>query len=70
MTSDQVAAKEAVSGKYVCGLKNNDNSKSRYEKFDRIEDAAAWLCANPDWGVRMNPGWSLIHRDLVIDRDG
>lgn len=68
-SSDQIAERDS-DGNFVCGLKKKDNSLSKYEYFRTLEEAAAWLCTNSDWGIRMNPGWSLIHRDIVIDRDG
>ncbi|MCZ4271100.1 hypothetical protein [Maritalea porphyrae] len=68
-SSEQVAERSSKTGKFVCGLKKKNTEDSEYVEFQKIEDAATWLCNNPTWGIRMNPGWSLIHRDIVIDRD-
>jgi hypothetical protein len=68
-STDHFADKDG-DGFYVCGFKKKNNDESQYERFRSIEDAAVWLCKNPTWGIRMNPGWSLIHRGIVIERDG
>jgi hypothetical protein len=68
-TSNQIAEKDG-SGFFVCGLKKKDKTLSKYVSFPTIEEAASFLLSNPTWGIRMNPNWSLIHRDIVIERDG
>lgn len=62
-------AEPDTDGYFVVGLKKKDNTLTKYERFLTVEAAGAWLCGNPDWGIRMNPGWSLVHRDIVIERD-
>ena len=37
--------------------------------FHSVEEAASFLCANVTWGIRMNPEWDLVFRDIVIERD-
>jgi hypothetical protein len=37
--------------------------------FDTVEEAAAYLQANPDSGIRMFPGWKAIYRNIVIAFD-
>ena len=64
----QIAEKDSK-GFYVCGLKKDDKSKTAYKNFSTIEDAAIWLIENPEWGIRMNPNWSLIYGDIAIERD-
>lgn len=68
-SSNEQVAETNANGKYVCGLKKKDNTKSEHREFDEIKDAAMWLLQNPTWGIRMNLGWSLIHRDVAIESD-
>ena len=42
----------------------NDASMAR--NFDTEAEAAAFLKANPSWGIRMNPGSAIVF-DLLID---
>lgn len=69
----QVADTDA-GGNFVCELKKQDpvtgKSKSIFQRFASIEDAAVWIIENPKWGIRMNPGWSLVYREILIERDG
>ena len=66
-SSSNQQAEPNTAGVFVVGSKNSDNTKTEYREFKKIEEAASWLCLNPTWGIRMNPGWSLIYLDIVID---
>lgn len=63
-----VAEPRKRDGLFVCGPKNN-NQKSAERTFGTVEEAAAFLCTNADWGIRMNPEWDLVFRSIVIERD-
>ena len=36
-------------------------------KFHSLDDVAAYLRSHPRSGVRMNPNWSKISKDIFID---
>jgi hypothetical protein len=55
-------------GLFVCGPKSN-NLKAAERTFTSVEEVAAFLCVNSDWGIRMNPEWDLVFRNIVIERD-
>ncbi len=42
------------------------NDAGQSLSFETSEEAAAFLRANRDWGIRMNPG-SAIFTDIMID---
>jgi hypothetical protein len=58
-----------VNGVYKCFPKS-ENERRLAREFTSLEDAAAFLCSNPTWGIRMQPGSAIIYRDIVIERDG
>ena len=53
---------------FVCGPKGR-NKTSDERVFSTLREAAAFLCENESWGIRMNPEWDLVFRDIVIERD-
>jgi hypothetical protein len=63
-----VAEPRKRDGRFVCGPKNS-NLTSAEKTFHNVEIAAAFLCENPDWGIRMNPEWDLVFRNISIERD-
>jgi hypothetical protein len=52
------------SGKYICHL---DGSNKHPTEFSTLDDVADFLRKNPNGGVRMNPGWKKIVRNILID---
>lgn len=52
------------SGKFEC---HHFGSNVAALLFDRLDDVAEFLRANPRSGVRMNPGWSKIVEHVFID---
>ena len=63
-----VAEPRKRDGVFVCGPKNN-NSIAAERTFATPAEAAAFLCANLEWGIRMNPEWDLVYRNIIIERD-
>ena len=59
----------AVDGLYQCFPKSRTKA-GKAVRFSNIENAAAFLCENPDWGIHMEPDGAVIYRDIVIERDG
>jgi len=55
-------------GMFVCGPKGG-NKIADEKTFPCIELAAVFLCKNPTWGIRMNPEWDLVFRNITIERD-
>ncbi|GAP23403.1 hypothetical protein GLF_0285 [Gluconobacter frateurii NBRC 101659] len=51
-------------GKYQCHPFGSNISKIY---FSSLDDVAKYLKSNPDSGVRMNPGWSKISKNIFID---
>jgi hypothetical protein len=45
------------------------NTADEAVEFERVEDAAAFLCKNKGWGIRMNPGSGIIYRNLQVHLD-
>ena len=65
-SSDQAAVR--VDGKFQC-FPRSENHRSEKKLFSTVEEAAAFLCSNPEWGIYMNPGGALIYRGICIERD-
>jgi hypothetical protein len=58
-----------LSGKVYKCFPPSSNRASTAREFDCIEDAAAFLCRNRGWGIRMNPGSAIIYDNIVIHLD-
>ncbi len=43
------------------------NTVDEAREFAKLEDAAVFLIRNRGWGIRMNPGSSIIYDNIVID---
>ncbi|MEH6646607.1 hypothetical protein [Sulfitobacter sp.] len=63
-----VAEARKKDGLFVCGPQGG-NKISDEKTFASIQAAASFLCGNKTWGIRMNPEWDLVFRNIVIDRD-
>lgn len=63
-----VAEPRKRDGQFVCGPKGNNLTRAE-KAFCNVESAAAFLCENPEWGIRMNPEWDLVYRNISIQRD-
>lgn len=60
----QGRAERGSDGRFVCHeLGSNVNPVA----LPTLEDVADYLRANPSSGVRMNPGWVKIVRNIYID---
>ncbi|WP_156122188.1 hypothetical protein [Aureimonas altamirensis] len=46
---------------------NNEISTAR--EFSSLEEAAIFLIENTGWGIRMNPGASIIYNNIQIELD-
>jgi hypothetical protein len=51
-------------GFYVCHAFGTNVAA---ENFSSLDDVADYLRRDPGSGVRMNPGWSKISKDVFID---
>lgn len=51
-------------GKYHCHVFGSNIDP---ERFDNLDDVADFLRRNARSGVRMNPGWGKISRNVYID---
>ena len=47
---------------YPPGSNLDKDSKS----FETLDEAALFLCRNPTWGIRMNPGAAIIFKGKAI----
>ena len=57
-------AEPTKDGWYACLPKGTNMNP---ELFATLDEVAAYLRKNPEAGVRMNPGWSKISRQVHID---
>jgi len=57
-------AEPHADGKYYCYAQGTN---MRPEKFSTLDQVAAYLRENPKAGVRMNPGWTKISKNIYID---
>lgn len=54
-------------GTFKCFPKS-ENRLEHARSFATLREAAAFLVANSDWGIRMNPGWGIIYENIQIVR--
>ena len=60
----QNRAEPDADGFYHCMPKGKNVDPVTLRTLDEVAD---WLRANPTGGVRMNPGWTKLSRNLFID---
>lgn len=58
------AEKSRKTGMYHC---HHPGENTNSVMFASLDEVAEFLAANPKSGVRMNPGWSNISKNIYVD---
>lgn len=64
---ERVDAARDDDGTFKCFPKDED-ALEEARTFSTLRDAAVFLVANPDWGIRMSPGGDIVYRNILIVR--